>query len=160
MDWYHLTGRYHVKSLESDGELSSLPHDWQRELAAVWRLEADVNNGTYLQFIENWGIESYEYALRCLQNIRAKQMARIVEKCHRLVLNNTDPKLPDDVRFTDLMPNPVIQRDGSVSAPKPSPLPTKVAQKIYDLSYQFMDYPDDIAELGVAYYGRLASTDA
>ena len=44
MDWYDLTDKYHGKTLEADGNLSSLSHDWQRELAAVWRLRL-VNNG-------------------------------------------------------------------------------------------------------------------
>jgi len=62
MDWYEVTGRYHEKTLAQDGRLASLPEEWQRELAALWRLEADVNNGCYLQFLTNWGRESYECA--------------------------------------------------------------------------------------------------
>lgn len=153
MDWYEWTVEYHGKTLPSGGNLSSLEHQWQRELAAVWRLEADVNNGTYLQFIENWNAESYDYALQCLKRIGAKRMARIIEKCHELVLKHTDHSLPDFERFRGLMSNPVINADGSTTTPPPSPLPDSAIQEIYDLSYQFMDYPDDIAELGVAYYG-------
>ncbi|SMP78262.1 protein of unknown function [Neorhodopirellula lusitana] len=152
MDWYELTDEYHGQTLKFDGKLSSLSHDWQRELASVWRLEADVSNGTYLQFIENWNVESYDFALQCLKHIGARKMARIIEKCHKLVLKHTDPALPDSERFRDLMSNPVINSDGSMTTPPPSPLPDKVVQKVYALSYRFMDYPDDIAELGVAYY--------
>lgn len=152
MDWDDLTDEYQKKTLESGGGLSSLVHDWQRELAAVWRLEADVNNSTYVQFIESWGVESYDYALQCLKNIGAKRMARIIEKCHKLVLKNTDSSLPDSERFRGLISNPLINADGSVTTPPPSPLSESVAQKICDLSYRFMEYPDDLAALGVAYY--------
>ena len=145
MDWYDLTDKYHGQTLESDGNLSSLSHEWQRELAAIWRLEADVNNGTYLQFIGNWDVLTYEYALRCLRNIGAKKMARIIEKCHKLVLKHTVSTLPDAKRFKGLMSNPVMNLDGSITTPEPSPLPQNVTQKIYDLSYRVMDYPDDIA---------------
>lgn len=94
MNWYELTDKYHGLTLESDGDLSSLSHEWQRELAAIWRLEADVNNGTYLQFIGNWDVKTYEYALRCLRQIGAKKMARLIEECHKLVLKHTDSTLP------------------------------------------------------------------
>src|SRR5687767_8604146 len=59
MDWYEVTSRYHQRTLAHDAELSSLPEVWQRELAALWRLEADVNNGAYLQFLTNWRRENY-----------------------------------------------------------------------------------------------------
>ena len=49
--------------------------------------------------------------------------------------------------------------DGSITTPEPSPLPDLVVQQIYDLSYRFMDYPDDIAELGVAHYRPLVDAD-
>src|SRR5437764_129635 len=45
MNWYDITEEYHKRTFEHDGRLSSLQADWQRELAALWRLEADVNNG-------------------------------------------------------------------------------------------------------------------
>lgn len=160
MDWYDITDKYQAKTLEAGGNLSSLSHDWQRELAAVWRLESDVNNGAYLQFIGNWSVETCEYALRCLQNIGAKKMARIIEQCHSLVLSNTDSTLPDELRFQGLVYNPILNSDGSVTTPEPSQLPEEVIQEIYDLSYRFMDYPDDIEKLGVAYYGRLLDGEA
>ncbi len=156
MDWYELTNRYHELSIVKDGKLSSLVYDWQRELAAICRLEADVNNGTYLQFIENWDSETYDYALRCLRRIHAKKMARIIEECQKLVLKHTDSALPNSRRFKGLLSNPVIHLDGSIDTPAPSPLPDKVIKQIYDLSYRFMEYPDNIAALGLAYYQPLA----
>lgn len=160
MDWYDLTDKYHGQTLESDGNLLSLSQEWQRELAAIWRLEADVNNGTYLQFIENWDLKTHEYALRCLRNIGAKEMARIIEECHNLILKHTSSTLPEAKRFEGLTSNPVINLDGSTTTPEASPLPNSIIQKVYDLSYRFMDYPDNIAELGVAYYRSLADDDA
>jgi hypothetical protein len=81
MDWYEITGKYHQKA--GGRALSSLPEEWQRELAAVWRLEADVNNGAYLQFLANWGRESYVYASQALKKIGAQKMGAIVDGCHR-----------------------------------------------------------------------------
>jgi Domain of unknown function (DUF4375) len=84
VDWYEATGKYHERTLAHDGHLASLPAEWQRELAALWRLEADVNNGAYLQFLSNWGRDSYEYASRALRKIGAHKMAAIVDRCQAL----------------------------------------------------------------------------
>src|SRR5262245_14584248 len=85
MDWYKATGDYHGRTFLNEGRLSSLPEDWQRELAALWRLEADVNNGGYLQFLANWGREAYIYASQALNKIGAHKMAAIVDRCQALV---------------------------------------------------------------------------
>jgi hypothetical protein len=152
LEWYDITDRYHGQSLDADGDLATLSNDWQRELAALWRVEADVNNGGYLQFINNWGPDSLEHALAGLQKIGAQKMASLIEECHRLVEMYVDPTLPKDERFRDLMPNPVIDPNGTITIPPPSPIPDAVLEKIDALSYEFMNYPDDIAALGLRYY--------
>ena len=152
MDWHEITDRYHGQSLEADGDLATLSEDWQRELAALWRLEADVNNGGYLQFINNWGLDTFTYSLAGLRKIRAHKMAALVEECQSLVERHTDGNLPESERFQNLMPNPILNSDGTSTTPPPSPIPDEVLQKIDELSYQFMAYPDDIATLGIAYY--------
>jgi hypothetical protein len=152
MDWYEITDRFHAESLKNDGDLAVLPEEWQRELAALWRLEADVNNGGYLQFLQNWGLQTYDHALAGLRKIGANKMASVVEECQRLVAQYTDASLPEYERFRNLMPNPILNRDGTVTTPPPSPIPDNILQMIDDLSYHFMDYPDDIATLGIEHY--------
>ena len=160
MDWYEITDRYHGRSLEADGDLATLSDDWQRELASFWRLEADVNNGGYLQFIQNWGLETFTYAVAGLRKINANKMASLVEECQGLVTSYADVKLPESERFKNLMPNPILNPDGTLTTPPPSPIPDEVQQKINELSYQFMNYPDDIATLGIAYYSSRVPTEA
>ena len=157
MDWYEITDRYHGQSLEADGDLATLSEDWQRELAALWRLEADVNNGGYLQFINNWGLNTFTHALAGLRKIGAQKMASLVEECQRLVERYADASLPESERFLNLMPNPILNPDGTLTTPLPSPIPDDVLQKIDELTHQFMDYPDDIATLGIAHYSSKVS---
>jgi hypothetical protein len=133
MDWFEVTGKQHERTFKHECRLSSLPTEWERELAALWRLEADVNNGAYLQFLCNWGRESYSYASQALKKIGASRMAAIVDRCQALV----------DEHWGD---KPLYSANMLKSLPK------KVSQRILDLSYEFMDYPDDIAELGMKHY--------
>jgi hypothetical protein len=159
MDWFDLTVKFHKLTFDHDDRLSALPEEWQRELAALWRLEADVNNGGYLQFFVNWGRESYEYASRALRKVRAKRLAKIVDRCQSLVdkqLRNNVEALNDPQR---MLPNKLIATDGTVLKEEGSCLPQSVLNRLYKLSYQFMDYPDDLASLGLAHYGRFLTED-
>jgi hypothetical protein len=125
--------QFHERTFEQQSRLSSLANDWQRELAALWRLEADVNNGGYLQFLGNWGRESYTYASQGLKNIGAGKMADLVDRCQALVdehVNCQGKSLHDLERA----------------------LPEAIAARVLAWSYEFMAYPDDVASLGMQYY--------
>jgi hypothetical protein len=159
MDWYDVTEKFHARTFEHGSKLSSLPEEWQRELAALWRLEADVNNGAYLQFLSNWGRESYIYASQALKKIGAYRMAEIVDSCQALVDEYFRSKGKSRDQLKGLMPNPVIRRDGKLAKKDRSILPEAVVKRIYDLSYQFMDYPDDLPQLGVKHYRTYLKDD-
>lgn len=152
VDWYDVTGKQHERTFPHDGRLSSLPNEWERELAALWRLEADVNNGAYLQFRENWGRESYVYASQALKKIGALKMAAIIDQCQALVDEHFDAAGRPGSETHQLLPNPVINRQGEVVKEAGSILPEPVLARIDELSSEFMDYPDIIAELGLKYY--------
>jgi hypothetical protein len=152
MNWYDITEEYHKRTFEHDGRLSSLQTDWQRELAALWRLEADVNNGAYLQFLANWGKETYTYASQASKRIGASKMAEIVDRCQAMVDEHFETEGKSQAELSCLMPNPVIGMDGEVAKKAGSALPADIVERIYALSYEFMAYPDNIAELGGNHY--------
>jgi hypothetical protein len=161
IDWYEITEERHRRTFDRDGRLDSLANEWERELAALWRLEADVNNGAYLQFLGNWGHESYVYASQALKKIGARRMAEIIDQCQALVDEHIDSATATTEQLQELAPNPVIGPGGDVIKQKGSILPQPVLDRIYDLSYEFMDYPDDLAALGQAYYAaKVGAADA
>ncbi len=159
MDWYDVTGKYHEKTFAHDGCLSSLPEIWQRDPAATWRLEADMNNGGYIQFLANWGRESYEYGSRGLRRIGASAMANIVDRCQALIDEHCDTKGRSQLELQRLISSHRIGIDGCVTKEQGSELPEIVTERIMALSYEFMDYPDDIAALGLAYFGNQLKTE-
>lgn len=153
MDWYEATAKYHKRTFRHKGRLSSLPEEWQRELAALWRLEADVNNGAYLQFLANWGHETFVYASQALKKMGARKMARIIDRCQALVDKHFDSAGASAKQRQALMPNVVMGRDGKVKKEIGSVLPDAVVERIYKLSYDFMSYPDNLDQLGLKHYG-------
>lgn len=152
MDWYDATEKYHQLTFARDGSLSSLPEEWQRELATLWRLEADVNNGAYLQFLQNWGEESYTYASQALKKIGAHRMGEIVDCCQALIDEHFDTKGKSPEEKWQLLPNPVIDLQGNLIKESGSVLPESILARINELSYEFMKYPEDLLELGSTYY--------
>lgn len=152
MDWFEVTVKYHEQTFAHDSRLSSLPEEWQRELAAIWRLEADVNNGAYLQFLCNWGRESYVYASQALKKIGARKMADIIDRCQALVDEHFNSEGASQEQLRNLMSNAVIGKDGEIIKEAGSILPDSVVARIGQLSYDFMGYPENIEQLGLKYY--------
>jgi Domain of unknown function (DUF4375) len=154
VDWYDAAAEYWLRV----GSLSSLPADWKRELVALMLVNREVANGAYLQFLGNHGREMYVYATRALRNIGAKRMADIIDRCQALVDEHfpTEGKSPDEL--PPLMSGTVIGLDG-VAREEESVLPEAVVERVTALSYEFMEYPEDVADLAESYYRPLIEGD-
>jgi hypothetical protein len=152
LDWFDVCAAPHERTFAHDCRLSSLPNESDRELAALWRAETDIFNGAYLQFLANWGRESYVYASQALKKIGAHQKADIVDRCQTLVDEHFDceGKSADELRC--LVPNAVLGSDGKSIKEAGSVLPEPVVARIYDLSYEFMNHPEDVEQLAIRYY--------
>lgn len=159
MDWYKVAEAYHERTFAHNGRLSSLPTDWQRELVALMLVEREVNNGVYLQFLANRGRETYVYASRALKTIGAHQMADIIDRCQALVDEHFPCEGKSSNELTQLLPNPVIGRDGRMVKEAGSVLPDSVIMRISELSREFMGYPDDVGELAESHYRSLIEGD-
>lgn len=159
LDWYEVTGKYDELTYPHDAKLTSLPEEWQRELAALWRVESNVNNGAYLQFLQNCGMETYAYASKALKKIGAHRMAEIIDECQALVDEHVDFEGMSVEQKGMLMPNAVINMEGKLIKERGSLLPDSVIKRIYELSYEFMKYPDDVPTLGLAYYAPILRRD-
>lgn len=113
--------------------LAALPRD-ARELAALWRLEADINNGGFLQFFCNWGEQTCQLALDALDRIGA----RAARRC-----------------LGDMAG--VIARYGETSEPAalqdlPGRLTEADSERLYELDQEFWSYPDRLDVLVVREY--------
>jgi hypothetical protein len=159
VDWYDAAVEYHERTFAQDGRLSSLPADWQRELVALMLVNREVNNGGYLQFLANNGREVYNYASRALRKIGAHKMADIIDRCQVLV----DEHFPSEGKSYDelgqLLPGPVIDLEGRTVKGAGSVLPEPILRRVSELSYEFMDYPDDVGSLAESYYRPLIEGD-
>ncbi|WP_134736699.1 DMP19 family protein, partial [Proteus mirabilis] len=59
--------------------------DEDQQLVALWRMEADINNGGFMQFLCNWGDPTCQLALRALQAMGAAKTHAILAGMRGLV---------------------------------------------------------------------------
>jgi hypothetical protein len=159
MDWYDVALEYYKRTWEHDDQLSSLPADWQRELVALMLVNREVNNGGYLQFLSNHGRETYIYASRALKQIGAYKMADLIDRCQALIDEHFSSDDESHEELNQLLPNRIIDREGRTVKDAGSMLPDPILKRVRELSYEFMNYPDDVAELAERHYRPLIEGD-
>jgi Domain of unknown function (DUF4375) len=137
VDWYDAAIEYRRRARY---RLAALPADWKRELVALMLVNREVNNGAYLQFLGNHGREMYVWARRALSAIGAKHMADIIDCCQALVDAHLTAEGQSYEELDDLLPEPAYER-------------------VLELSYEFMGYPDDVGDLAESHYRDLIESD-
>jgi hypothetical protein len=137
VDWYDAAIEYRRRARY---RLSALPADWKRELVALMLVNREVNNGAYLQFLGNHGREMYVWARRALSAIGAKHMADVIDCCQAIVDAHLPAERQSYEELDELLPDPAYEQ-------------------VLELSYAFMDYPDDVADLAERHYRALIDSD-
>lgn len=158
-EWDTAVSKYYEQTWDSNNGLSSLPAEWQREVVALWVLNNQVHNGGYLQFLGNFGRETHEYASRALRRIGAHNAAKLIDGGLALIEEHFPLAGKSYEDRNQLFPNPIIRRDGREIKAAGSVLPDSVLNRLSDLSWEIMDFPDDFMQLAVDYYAPLIERD-
>lgn len=109
------------------------PQDQQ--LVALWRMEADINNGGFMQFLCNWGDPTCQLALQALRDIGAVQTHAALGGMRGLL-----DRLEDDPAITQL-----TDLYGAMTEDE------QQALEAFEDAYYAR--PDDLATLGLLHYG-------
>lgn len=106
-----------------------------QELVALWRMEADINNGGFMQFLCNWGDQTCQLALQALRKIGAVHMLVVLSRMRGLI--DRFEASPEVVQLNDIYGAMTEQEQ----------------EEMESLDHAFWDYPDSIARLGLRWYG-------
>ncbi|WP_375068648.1 DUF4375 domain-containing protein [Stenotrophomonas lactitubi] len=109
--------------------------DEDQQLVALWRMEADINNGGFMQFLCNWGDPTCQLALRALQAMGAVQTRAILAGMRGLL-----DRLKDDpalATLPDVFDAMTEQEQAALHA--------------FDETY--FERPEDLARLGLKHFG-------
>ncbi|WP_223783205.1 DUF4375 domain-containing protein [Myxococcus sp. AS-1-15] len=120
-------------------DLSALPPD-ERELVALWRMEADINNGGFMQFFCNWGEETCHLAIEALGRVGAQGTRQCLSDMLNVVAHYGETE--EMVSLSDL----------------PGMLTPDERDRLYALDQAFWKYPESLAKAVVRHYApRVAS---
>lgn len=84
--WDEFANEYNDKlEDELDGDWSELS-ETEQEIAALWKLTADVFNEGFLEFFVNWGYDCYTYAMRGIERVGCEKLYKLLENAYNKVL--------------------------------------------------------------------------
>ncbi|KRG48503.1 hypothetical protein ARC23_16680 [Stenotrophomonas beteli] len=109
--------------------------DEDQQLVALWRMEADINNGGFMQFQCNWGDPTCQLALRALQAMGAMQTHAILAGMRGLL-----DRLEDDPAIEEL-------------ADLYDALSEDEQQALEAFEDAYFERPEDLARLGLLHFG-------
>ncbi|WP_240433966.1 DUF4375 domain-containing protein [Achromobacter sp. B7] len=107
----------------------------EQELVALWRMEADINNGGFMQFLCNWGDPTCQLALQALKKLGATHMLAVLSRMRGLI--DRFEASPDVIELNDIY--------GAMTEAE--------QQEMDSLDHAFWDYPDALSRLGLRHYG-------
>lgn len=93
--WDDYSIEFNSKLIDSGGDWSRLDED-EQEIAALWKLYVDINNGGFIQFFCNWGFQCLCYAMRELKRIEDTSLYDLLDDTYCNVLD----KFKNDTRLT------------------------------------------------------------
>lgn len=108
----------------------------QKVFSAIWELESQVNNGGFLQYLENGRTAPVNFVPTALKLIGASQCARIVERVIHVVSSGPFPTDPQEAETLV------------------AGLSDDTKEELDSLSSEFFDYPDDLTELLFAFVSK------
>ncbi|MFY2560205.1 DMP19 family protein [Corallococcus terminator] len=126
-------------------DLSALPPD-ERELVALWRMEADINNGGFMQFFCNWGEETCHLAIEALGRIGAHGTQQCLDDMLHVIAHHGET---DELVSLSALPGMLTEAERN---------------RLYALDQAFWKYPDPLDKQVVRHYAprvvtRAGSTD-
>ncbi|WP_343745285.1 DUF4375 domain-containing protein [Chitinophaga sp.] len=131
---FEVTGRLFD---QHGGKLEQLPEK-EQEVVRIWRLEADMYNGGFLQYFCNWGHENFEKTQQILTRLGAVQSLAIITEYEQAIT-----VLKNDERITELWDIPKYMDEY---------LNEEQQQRLNELDELYWENPDDIQLLGYNYY--------
>ncbi|MBC9930506.1 DMP19 family protein [Chitinophaga qingshengii] len=119
------------------GKLERLSEKDQ-EVVRIWRLEADMYNGGFLQYFCNWGYENFEKTQQILSKLGAVQSLAIITEYEKSIA-----AVKNDERIKELWDIPKYLDEY---------LPEEQQERLNELDELYWENPDDLQLLCFNYY--------
>lgn len=119
------------------GKIENLTQN-EQEIVRIWRLEADMYNGGFMQFFCNWGAENFFETQKVLKKINANKDLEIITECELII-----SKCKDDERLVSWWDIPIILKEYVTQ---------EEDKRLNELDELYWTDPDDIQKLAYDFY--------
>lgn len=110
----------------------------EKEVVLIWRLEADMYNGGFIQFFCNWGYKNFLETAKVLEKLNAHKTLAIITEYESLI-----SKVKNDERIKELWDIPKILSEY---------LTDEEDKRLDELDELYWKNPDDIQKIGYEKY--------
>lgn len=122
---------------EYDGQLDTMSAK-EQEIVLIWRLEADMYNGGFIQYFCNWGYKNFENTQKVLEQLGAEKTLQIITECEKII-----SVLKDDNRIKELWDIPKYLQEY---------LTEEQDARLNELDELYWENPDDLQLLCYHFY--------
>ena len=119
------------------GDFDKLTDD-EVEVVRIWRLEADMYNGGFIQFFCNWGFDNFTKTQKVLRKIKAEKSLDLITECEQII-----SKMKDDDRIKELWDIPKFMNEY---------LTEEESKRLDELDELYWTNVDDIQKIGYDIY--------
>lgn len=132
--WDRFSIEYNKKLIECGGDWSKLD-EREQEIAALWKLTADIYNGGFIQFFCNWGFDCFVYAMRGIKRVGCAEAYNILNNTYYSVLD----KFREDERLTAYwdIPEYLTEEDDNILTETDTAFWEKVGEQLCEAAYKF-----------------------
>ena len=121
--WNEYAGEFNEKLESGNGGDWSKLDETEQEIAALWKLAADMYSGGFDEFFLNWGYDCYSYAMRGIKRIAeseksVKNVYKLFEKAYTKVFARFEND--ERIKSYDDIPQYLTEKD------------EKILEKTYD----------------------------
>lgn len=133
--WNDFAYKYNDKLERGCGGDWGKLNETEQEIAALWKLGADLFNEGFLEFFVNWGYDCYTYAMRGIERVGCIKLYKLLDKAYKKVFE----KFQDDNSITsyeDILPQ-LTERDEEILDDVFEKFDEEYGEQLCEAAYKF-----------------------
>ena len=132
--WDDFSITFNEKLINANGDWNKLS-ETEQEIAALWKLVADVYNGGFIQFFCNWGFDCFVCAMRGIKRVGCAEAYSLLNNAYYSVLD----KFKDDERLEEYwdIPEYLTEEDDNILMETDTAFWEGVGDRLCEAAYKF-----------------------
>lgn len=138
-------------------DLQKFEEDWQREVIGLNRLHEECWGGGYLTFLVNYGDLPLHYARQALQNVKATEVLKIVDRCQQIVERYANMDRLGREKYAEIDTRTYFEKDGKNTRTVKGRMPQTQVDRVLEISEPLVDMITELNPKLLLYYEKFAT---